>query len=61
MMPSLLQRRNEGGGRRGNEGNERGEIVLANRLHRVDLQEHRAVVRRVDDEPGDEPVIALIE
>ena len=61
MMPSLACRRSEGGGRRGNEGNERGEIVLANRLHRVDLQEHRAVVRRVDDEPWDEPVIALIE
>src|SRR5262249_28597602 len=61
MMPSLLQRRNEGGGKGESGGDERGEIVLTNRLRGVGLQQHCAVMRRVDDEPRDKRVIALVE
>src|SRR5262245_21477030 len=51
-----------GRGKRGeSEGDERGKIILTNWLRRVDLQEHRAVMRRIDDEPWDEIVIALVE
>ena len=43
-IPSLLLWRSEGGEKGESRGDKRGERVLMNRLHGVDLQQHRAVM-----------------